>query len=127
MEGKKQKINYIESINKHYFSSMNKKYDENKLEFLLSEDFLEIVVIDFENWCKNEMIFNGNIFEYNFVINFIEEFKNKFVFVDYKHYTITIEDETIQFPRFEIYTQMKEVLENYLITILYFKAKGLWE
>ena len=127
MEGKKQKINYIESINKHYFGSMNKKHDENKLEFLLSEDFLEIVVIDFESWIKNEMIFNGNIFEYNFVIKFIEEFKNKFVFVDYKNYTITIEDETIQFPRFEIYTQMKEVLENYLITILYFKTTILWE
>ena len=40
MEGKKQKINYIESINKHYFGSMNKKHDENKLEFLLSEDLL---------------------------------------------------------------------------------------
>ena len=49
MEGKKQKINYIESINKHYFGSMNKKHDENKLEFLLTEDFLEIVVIDFES------------------------------------------------------------------------------
>ena len=106
---------------------MNKKHDENKLEFLLSKDFLEIVVIDFEGWIKNEMIFNGNIFEYNFVIKFIEEFKNKFVFVDYKNYTITIEDETIQFPRFEIYTQMKEVLENYLITILYFKVTVLWE
>ena len=68
------------------------------------------------------MIFSGNIFEYNFVIEFIEEFKNKFVFVDYKNYTITIEGETIQFPKFEIYTQMKEVLENYLITILYFKV-----
>jgi hypothetical protein len=119
---KSKQVDKINNINNIYSMVQATKHENNKVEFKLSDNFLDNVVYLFDEYCKTQnSYFSGYIFEYPFIEKFISEYENEIIIIDYTKNTILIKNELIQFPSFKMYSEIKELIMNYLITILYFE------
>ncbi len=93
-------------------------------KFEIDDEFHYILMWKFKEYCETQAIrFEGDIFQYDFVRNFLHEIKNDEIQFNIKTHQVRIihnnEMEVIQFPRFKKVREFERYLENYYITILY--------
>ena len=115
---------YLDKMTKNLDNLLDKTilHDVNDFNtFHFDDEFFYDVIIKFQEYCKTQCsFFSGNIFDYDFVGEFIDLVKNDKVTFSYSTHEVIINGDKMQFPRFKKLREITEMLENYYITILYF-------
>lgn len=116
--------NYLNKLSKNFDNLLDKTIIHNIYgfnTFHFDDEFFYDVIIKFQEYCETQCsFFSGNIFDYDFVGEFITRVKNDKVTFSYSTHEVIINGDKMQFPRFKNLGEITEMIENYYITILYF-------